>query len=169
MGANGIIPSTSYNGGTYDVLTFLMNPPTCEVIQTVAQSIPHAGTIVNFDAELIDTDGMHSTVSNTSRITAQTPGRYMLWGGIGWSPNGTNTRGAWLLINGVAVAGTEILVQASTTASSQTTVPLRTKTVYLNAGDYIEVFGYQSSGAPLNTFVTGQSNSHFGARWIAAS
>jgi hypothetical protein len=50
----------------------------CKVRHSVAQSIPDITyTIVAFDTEDADTDNMHDPVTNNSRITIQTAGRYL--------------------------------------------------------------------------------------------
>ncbi|MGI9016103.1 MAG: hypothetical protein ACR2HR_03190, partial [Euzebya sp.] len=60
--------------------------PACKVSQTVVQSIPAAAwAAVLMDAEDYDPMDMHSTASNTSRITVPKDGLYIASGVIGWA------------------------------------------------------------------------------------
>ena len=53
-------------------------PPLCIVRSTANQSLANAtDTAITFDTEHVDALGMHSTSSNTDRITVVTPGRYL--------------------------------------------------------------------------------------------
>src|SRR5690348_12981216 len=66
---------------------FLTAPPVFSGYATTAQSIPNANamTALNFDTEVLDSDGGHSTVTNTSRYTATVPGTYLVFGFVGWA------------------------------------------------------------------------------------
>ena len=56
-------------------------------------SIPDSTvTALTFNSERWDTDSIHSTVSNTSRLTAQTASKYDIKGNIKWASNSTGTR-----------------------------------------------------------------------------
>lgn len=70
--------ASAFNTGVKDVLNFLLNKPRCGVFQNTGGATSPGGTVQNYDAELYDSDNMHSTVSNTSRITINTPGRYSI-------------------------------------------------------------------------------------------
>jgi len=122
--------------------------------QTVAQSIPdNAFTTITFDAEDYDTDGFHSTSSNTSRLTVPSGlgGYYLIVGAATHENSGvnheTNTK---LLKNGVEFR--QRLVMA--TGSSHAGVDL-TEILSLAAGDYIEIQHLQVSGAARNTMPAG--------------
>lgn len=167
FGANGNVPTT-YLNQMRDILNALLNPPICEVIQTVAQSIPNAGTALLWDTEIVDTDGMHSTTTNTSRVTIQTPGRYLLGGAVCFTANATGRRGSWWSVNGVALSGGEA-IYASPSAGNPTT-SARMRAIYLNAGDYLELFAFQDSGGALATSVAfGQQQASMTARWIGSA
>ena len=57
--------------------TFLP-PPRVQVRQTVAQSIPNGGGMLTFDAEDVDTHGMHSTSGDTTKLICVIPGLYLV-------------------------------------------------------------------------------------------
>lgn len=55
------------------------NPPACRVFHNTTQSIAdNTVTTVLFNSERYDTDNMHNTVTNNSRITINTAGLYLL-------------------------------------------------------------------------------------------
>jgi hypothetical protein len=119
--------------------------------QTTAQSISTATwTSFNIDTELFDSDGAHSTVTNTSRYTATVPGTYMVIGSSGWVSNSTGLRRVRIAVNGVAVFGTGTGAEAQTT--SGVSGHITSTLVQLNGTtDYVEVQGHQTTGAALST------------------
>ena len=52
-------------------------PPACKVYKTGGASITD-NTVITWDLERFDTDTMHSTVTNTGRITINTAGIYLV-------------------------------------------------------------------------------------------
>lgn len=76
---SGQIPPVSWANSVKAALDYLASPPACRVYNSANESIASgAPTTVTFDTELFDTDSMHSTVSNTSRITINTAGVYIV-------------------------------------------------------------------------------------------
>lgn len=137
-----------------DQIVFLSQPPIAVLRQTGAQSLSTgAGTAITFDAEDIDTHGGHSTVTNTSRYTAQIAGWYQLSGGVSITGSATNRRACWWTKNGSDIAGSEATVSAGDDTGTLT-VPARTILVLLAVADYVELKGFQDSGGSLNTVVT---------------
>lgn len=54
-------------------------PPLVKATQSSGQSINSGSyTVLTFDAETLDTDDMHSTTTNNSRVTFQTTGIYLV-------------------------------------------------------------------------------------------
>jgi hypothetical protein len=149
-----------------DASAFFQAPPLFQGIQTVAQNnlTSSIWATITLDTELIDDYGGHSTTTNTSRYTAQLAGWYEVSGSVTWLQNGTGTRGARLAVNGTVVQGSAVMM--STAASTtDTSVPTTTRVVYLNVGDYLEVQGWQSSGANLATKVDADLTSSLFACW----
>jgi hypothetical protein len=152
--------------GFRDYINFFVAPPLCVVTNSGAQSIVNAGSgsAVTFDTEAVDTDGMHSTGTNTSRLTAVTPGYYVVTGHVVFASNATGERQAWLLINGTGSRigfGTTLAM----TGASHVTAVIASTTLFLNVGDYVEMFAYQSSGGALNTDVT-TGSPRLSALWV---
>lgn len=144
-----------FNAGVRDLGTFLLNPPIAQITQGSVQSIPNSAvTPVTFDSTVNDSYGGHSNITNNSRYTAQVTGWYLVIGVAAFATNGTGVRVARLLKNGSSVVYFDVWAQAVTAAST----PTATATagiLQLNAGDYVELGAYQTSGGALTTFTTG--------------
>lgn len=134
------------NTNIRDAGNFFLSWPVCEARQTVVQSIP-TGVLTGllFNVNDIDTDGGHSTVTNTSRYTGKTAGRYQLAGATSWVSSTPGTRAALWAANG---AGAMAASQLAGTGQ----VAARTRTFFLNGtSDYVELFVFQDSGGAVNT------------------
>jgi len=79
------------------------------VYNSLGFTIPkNTRTALTFDSEIYDTDGIHSIVSNTGRLTIQTAGKYLFGGCIGWNNISGGIRQVEIRINGtnvIAVSG----------------------------------------------------------------
>ena len=110
-------------------------------------------TILTFSGELYDTDAMHSTSTNTSRITipAGKGGYYEFRWSMVWDNNTTNNRRIRLLKNGSGYEFGPILTirGVGLTGLSNSSV------VSTVAGDYWELQAFQDSGGALNVGVGG--------------
>lgn len=118
-----------------------------QVTKSAAQSIATAAfTAVTWNAEDLDTDTLHDTVTNNSRLTAQLAGKYLVWATVTFAGNATGTRIVRLTKNGATNIGRGARVGGHADANAVTGVWL----VSLAATDYVEVEAYQDSGAGLN-------------------
>lgn len=119
----------------------------CVVNTLAGQSIATATqTKVTFNLEVVDTDGFHSTVTNTSRMTIPTGlgGKYRVSGAARFPQNAVGRRFAQI-ISSVGDAKTfEFTPNASTFPTAGGTGIL-----VLSAGDYVELEVYQDSGISL--------------------
>lgn len=98
--------------------------------------------IITFDTEDFDTDAYHSTVSNTSRLTAPTTGYYMVGGQIRYESNATGSRSLDIKVDGTTYVATGFR------DNSGDILDLSNSTlVHLTAGQYVELGSFQSSGA----------------------
>lgn len=166
--ASGVATSSEANAYIRDPIRFLLNKPAAELRQTVAQSIPDATwTSITFTTEDLDSDptgtGAHSTSSATSRYVAVYAGWYRVGGGVEFSVSGTGQRGVAWAVNGTLVNASRTFISA--TAAVGMDAPARTKMVFLNVGDYVELQAYQNSGGPLNTFATSEAASSMSVAW----
>ncbi len=134
----------------------------CRVYNNANISIPNAtSTALTFNTERYDNGGLHSTVSNTGRITIVEGGRYLLGVTVSFASNGVGIRQLALRLNG---AGPSIAIQQFV-ASAATKHGLVVVTEHdLIAGDYAEVFVHQASGGALNVEAIANYTPEFWAR-----
>lgn len=92
-------------------------------------------------------DGGYYSVSNTTRLTARTAGRYRANASVQWAANATGTRAVWFRRNG-SDFGTRLQLNAP--ASGAAYQAISSAIIDLTAGQYIEVFVNQSSGGNLD-------------------
>ena len=144
-------------------VAFLANPPACRVYHNAAQSTTTGVELsLALNSERWDTDTMHSTVTNNSRITFTTGGLYLLVGHIEFAANATGYRLA------------SIRWQNTTTLAVQTTKPhgtfadrLTVTCVYgFGAGEWVELRAFQDSGGSLNVNSTANFSPELSATWI---
>jgi hypothetical protein len=78
--AAGNVAPASWGDAVRDGLNYLANPPACRVYNSATQAVADAVNLapVLFNTEQYDTDSMHSTVTNTGRITFTTAGLYVV-------------------------------------------------------------------------------------------
>lgn len=162
--AGEVVLDSYMNNNVSAVLNFLLAKPTFLGLQTVAQSIANNSDVaINFDTESVDSAGGHSTVTNTSRYTAVYAGWYVVGGGISYSGNATGVRLTNWGVNGSTLAGTGTSFVGSTAASNR--LPARWHRIFLNVGDYIQLFSFQNSGGALNSAVVGVEQPSFNLAW----
>lgn len=76
-----------------------------------------------------------------------------------------NRRGNWWSVNGSQLNSSQTSQQA--TAANDAGVSARLKHVFLNVGDYLELFAYQESGGNLNTDQSALRASGMSVRWVS--
>ena len=107
--------------------------------QSITSGTP---TALTFDSERYDTDTCHSTVTNTSRLTATTAGKYLIAGNIAWASSCSCELD-------LRVNGTNYI--AAQSHASSTTAYISVSTVWnMGAGDYVELIAGQYSGGSVN-------------------
>jgi len=123
------------------------------VANSAVQSIANnTNTALTFNSEIFDTDGYHSTSSNTSRLTIPTGknGYYFITANFAFALNATGNRDMFFAKNGTAIR-----YATSPIASSSTYTGFAlTFIANLVATDYIELFCAQTSGGNLNADTT---------------
>jgi hypothetical protein len=121
-------------------------------------------TILAFDTELVDTDTMHDTAANNSRITIKTAGLYVVTASATYDVSAVGHRTLTLLKGGATVIA-ETEVAPNPTAARGTGIMI--STIYKFAvNDYVEVRGRQASGAGLNVLALGEYSPIFQAVWV---
>ena len=160
--AGDVYTASAHNVIVTDVNNFIVPPMVCAVKTTASpQSIANStSTSVTFtQTDEYDTDDMHSTSVNTSRLTITTPGVYQVSCVIDWAFNATGRRFIELIKNGAGFAPivrNEVGVSGGGYCTHSLTFP-----VSLALNDYVEISAFQSSGGALNI-----SEARFAAVWI---
>jgi hypothetical protein len=129
----------------FDKLAAAVETPAYARASTAAaQSIPNnTSTALTFGSEDFDIGGLHSTASNTSRLTAPSAGLWLIGATAEFTANTTGRRGLYLRANGTAIfAGT---LGTAANFSAATVVSL----YQLGAGQFVEALAYQDSGGAL--------------------
>ncbi len=98
-------------------------------------------TMLTFDTEWWDTDDIHSTLSNTGRLTAPVDGLYLVGGAC--LTTMYDALRLSIRLNGTAVAMTRSGEGGFVTSCAITTV------VNMQAGDYVTLHGYQNESGGL--------------------
>ena len=106
-------------------------------------------TSIPFTTEDLDTDGFHSASTNPSRITipAGMGGVYTVTAGIYYAISAATAVQAYIFKNNAQVPGGTEKHEKVTSVDATLSVGA---VLYLQAGDYIELKGYQDSGAAVN-------------------
>ena len=99
-------------------------------------------TALTFNSERWDTDTIHSTSSNTGRLTATTAGKYGMGGNAQWSADPVNAT-IYIKLNGATFIAQDGVVADYRVMNISTEYDLA-------AGDYIELAVKQISGGPIN-------------------
>ncbi len=162
-----VVTAAEMNSNIRDSGNFFLSWPVFEGRQTVGQSVANGNATVGLvlDTEDVDTDNMHSTVTNPSRVTPATAGRYQHSGGVGWVANATGRKGCWWRLNGADITGSETIGPSS--AAGTTVVCARAKTTFFNGTtDYLELLPYQESGSALLTSVATFEQSTVSVRMV---
>lgn len=165
-----VVTAAQLNSNLRDAVNFLINLPVVELQQTVAQSIPNSAfTAITWNSEQVNNDGMHSTSTNPSRITAVTTGRYLIASTVAYSSNTTGRRLTGYFINGSQLAGGQYEIGTLIGGGNDTPITARTRQIFLNVNDYVEVQTLQTSGGALNTGVDANNQSDVTCRWVGTT
>lgn len=127
----------------------ISHPPVCRAFHSSNISIANNTlTAVNLDSEEYDTDTMHSTSSNNSRITFTTAGTYTVTFNCMWNKTvaGLGDREAFIRVNGSSYiahdskrqGGADLFIGHSVVAQDD-----------FGAGDYVEGVVRQTTGTNL--------------------
>lgn len=163
------VRGADFNSNIRDASLLLLSPPLAIVRATVTQSVSNnTFTAVNFDAEDVDRDGGHSTISNTSRFTCVTEGYYLCTGVIAWAANATGRRICYWAVSGSPVNGSRLDFYPVQTGNP-TIIPMASRLIHLDVGDYLQMMGYHdiNGGGALSTAASGSAMSFMTVRWVS--
>lgn len=141
-------------------------PAACRVYHSANQAVASGGGggTLAFNSEDYDTDAMHSTSVNTSRITATRAGKYHVGAVLIWAANATGQRQVFINRNGSTIAA-NVHNNAGGSVGAQMALSCD---VALTAGQYVEVGVWQNSGGSLNVEAFGIQSPSLWAHRISA-
>jgi len=104
-----------------------------------------AWAYLTLDSEYWDSDSCHDLVTNNSRLTCNTAGKYLVTATIFWNTSATGHRWLRLLVgrSTILVTSREVALASDITVSTVTTI------ADLAAGNYVEMQVLQNSGGDL--------------------
>lgn len=139
---------------------FLRSAPSAGVYNSAALSIATGAlTALTFNSERWDNDSIHSTASNTSRLTCVTAGLYVVECHIVWADAHADGRQLDLRVNGATV------IRVVNNAETHQSVVRSWK---MAAGDYVEAYVTQSSGATKTIQAASAYTPEFAMTWVSA-
>lgn len=116
------------------------------VYQSVDQNTITVNTwqVLNFGAELFDTDGIHDNVTNNSRLTLPLIGKWIVWGALYNEYSGITTpaqQGLRIHVNGLAGGANDIWGYNLASAAGATTAGIATSAIITVTAitDYVEL------------------------------
>jgi hypothetical protein len=117
-----------------------------------------------FNTERFDTDVIHDTSTNNSRLTCKTAGKYQITGHALFAANATGYRQIAIRLGGA----TYLAAQGIPSIGASDDHNLSVTTLYsLAVNDYVELMAFQTSGAGLNVLASGNFSPEFGMAWVA--
>jgi hypothetical protein len=164
--AGAVLTAAQLNTNVRDSGNFWLARPIAVLLQTLGQAISNnTWTDIPLDSELIDSDGGHSTVTNTARYTPQTAGWFLFSGGVSFASNATGVRGVRWSFTGTAVNGSQALVNSL--SGQVTSTVARTQLIAANGStDYVTIQGFQTSGGSLNSSAATTEQPDMSVLWI---
>lgn len=128
---------------------FLIDPPFASVFNNAAVSVAdNTITALTANSENFDNDALHSTVTNTGRLTVQTEGRYEFTCRVNFAADITDGRRVLQLRKNGGTGITVASHRAVIDGNSQTLSGFLKDAML--AGDYIEVLCLHTAGNALN-------------------
>ncbi len=158
-----VVTASLMNTHVRDNIDFLYDRPACRVYKATDFSHTSSGSFVaiTFDTERYDTDTMHSTATNTDRITFTTAGLYTVGGSVAFAADVDGIRGIRVRLNGTTELCSQLVIN-----SGASTVELTVETTYkFAAADYVQLVAFQTSGGTLALTATGNMAPEFWATW----
>ena len=148
--ASGAIGNAKIASGAIDT-SKLGDIPGARVLNTSSETIPPWFTVLTFDKEDFDIGNLHSTQTNTGRLTAPVAGRYLITAEVDWQHDTSGTRLLAIVVN-----GSKYVAYSIEPPSSDGTLDQNVETVCkLAAGDYVEVLAAQTTSGSLYVSGTG--------------
>ncbi|MDB4872485.1 MAG: hypothetical protein JWL97_3489 [Gemmatimonadales bacterium] len=168
-----VVTSAALNSNIRDAVRFLTYPPIARIyyngVTPAAQALPNnAFTTVSFDGATVDNyGGWGGTGTNPTRWTAPVSGHYLVAGYSAVTASFTGKRAVGLKVNGTSNFFGQYFAAVAASGHGAGTSNLAIRLLKLNAADYVEVQGFQSSGAS-SALSTGNNTCRLIAVWMCA-
>lgn len=118
-----------------------------------------ADAYLAFNSERYDTNGIHDPVTNNSRLTCQTAGKYLIVANVEWGTNSAGYRTLNIVLNRTSVIAS---INSVATVATGVGARLNASIIYdLGVGDYVEVRVYQNAGSGVNVLATAAYSPEF--------
>lgn len=171
--SSGSTPARLGIGSSAQVLTVASGQPSwatpasgssfvgCSASARASQSIANnTQTAIALNTEQFDTSSMHSTTVNNSRFTIPSgyTGKWLFTATSGFDPLTANNMMLRFYNNGSQIG--PAIFSGNTNAGTLTSVSIA-NVLNLIAGDYVELFIYQSSGVAATTLISGTEDFTF--------
>lgn len=105
-----------------------------------------AWTSLTYNNERWDTNALHDTGSNTSRLTCRTAGVHLIAGSVQIDSAAASSRGLRIRLGGSTVIAARFASAANTSITMMSIATL----YFLSVNDYVELQAYQDSGSSIN-------------------
>jgi hypothetical protein len=163
----GTTITSTWGNSVKTAADYLANPPACRVYHTANQAINNnALTALAFNSERFDTNTMHDTVTNNSRITFNTAGLYIVTGSFAFALDTDYTDITGL----IRMTGATTIAEETRYATGVSAIPrLTISTLYKFAvSEYVELVAYQTNTSANANNVTASLNysPEFSAVWV---
>lgn len=166
-----VVTAAWMNTYVSDDLNALAAGPYCDLYATApgsTSSSVNVFTAIPFDTEVADTDTMHDTSTNTSRITATTGGLYLVSGGAGIVQQAAAVMrfAIAFYINGAVIPSTYQATYVPALSGTGIHFGLTmSRYLRLTAGQYVELqVASSTASVALNT--GSSARPFFQARWV---
>lgn len=165
-----LITAAIWNQDVVNNVAFLANPPACRVGHGSNQAMTHntATTVTFTGTESFDTDTMHSTSTNPTRITFTTAGLYIVQvNGIMEAGSDYNWVAASICKN--AVLAGEIISGMTTDMDTSESPAINFGGLYkFAAGDYVTLYikQHNAAAASRNLLFLSDRSPIFSAIWV---
>lgn len=152
-GTTGTILNAAYLSSIYDSIeNASVMGYGCSVFNSSQQTVSTSGAVaITFDTDSFDNGGLHSTSSNTSRVTISSSGAgyYLAIGSVSFAPSSQGYRQVDIRKNGSLILDS---VTMPFNVAGSPTLRLQVQSyVSLSVGDYLEVLATQTSTGSLAT------------------
>jgi hypothetical protein len=166
--ATGDVAPESWFDAVKAATDFLANPPKARVYHSTFQAITNTTlTALAFNTERYDTDTIHDTVTNNSRLTCKTAGTYHIQGTISWEAAAAGTyRLCRIRLNGTTLIASSTYAPSAFAAVSNDHIVSTDYALAVN--DYVELVVQHNAGAGgLQVLSTANMSPEFIMRWVS--